>query len=170
MQYASYYWHGISHVNAAGVGNVTGAGFVFTIILMAVFTAVNFLAMRLFARVNNVITGWKVAIRVLAIIVLLFKFHGGNFTAGGAGFMPGGIKGLFAALPLAGIIFAYSGFEQADQLAGEIKDPGRNLPRAIIISVLIGTLVYTLLQVAFIGALPADVVSPRLLHITDPLI
>ncbi len=167
MQYASYYWHGIYHVNAAGVGNVTGAGFVLTIILMAVFTAVNFLAMRVFARVNNVITWWKVAIPVLAIIVLLFKFHGGNFTAGGAGFMPGGVKGLFAALPLAGIIFAYSGFEQADQLAGEIKDPGRNLPRAIIIAVLIGTLVYTLLQVAFIGALPARQLTHGLAHISN---
>jgi len=167
MQYASYYWHGIYHVNAAGVGNVTGAGFVFTIVLMAVFTAVNFLAIRLFARVNNVITWWKVAIPVFAIIVLAFKFHGGNFTAGGVGFMPGGVKGLTAALPLAGIIFAYSGFEQADQLAGEIRDPGRNLPRAIIISVLIGTLVYTLLQVVFIGALPPSQVVHGLAHISN---
>ncbi len=167
MQYASYYWHGLFHVNAAGVGNVTGAGFVFTIILMAAFTAINFLAMRLFARVNNVVTWWKVAIPVLAIIVLLFKFHGGNFTAGGVGFLPGGVKGLTAALPVAGIIFAYSGFEQADQLAGEIKNPGRNLPRAIIIAVLIGTLVYTLLQVAFIGALPASQVTHGLAHISN---
>jgi amino acid transporter len=156
MQYGSYYWPGIYHVNAAGVGNVTGAGFVFTIVLMVVFTAVNFLAIRLFARVNNVITWWKVAIPVLAIIVLLFKFHGGNFTAGGAGFMPGGIRGLFAALPGAGIIFAYSGFEQADQLAGEIKNPGRNLPRAIITAILLGTLIYCLLQIVFIGAMPAS--------------
>ena len=68
--------------------------------------------------------------------------------------MPGGIKALFGALPAAGIIFAYSGFEQCDQLAGEIKNPGRNLPLAIIISVLIGTAIYCLLQVAFIVALP----------------
>ena len=102
-----------------------------TIVLMAVFVAVNLLAIRLFARVNNVITWWKVAVPVLAIIVLLaYRFHGGNFTAGGS-FMPGGIKALFGALPAAGIIFAYSGFEQADQLAGEIKDPGRNPPPAI---------------------------------------
>jgi amino acid transporter len=153
MQYASYYWPSIYD---AKKGNVTGTGFVLTIVLMAVFTAVNFLAMRIFARVNNVITWWKVAVPVLAIIVLLFKFHGGNFTAGGGGFMPGGIKGLTAALPAAGIIFAYSGFEQADQLAGEIKNPGRNLPRAIIIAVLIGTLIYCMLQVAFIGAMPAS--------------
>ena len=137
---------------------------------MAVFTAVNFLAMRMFNRVNIVITWWKVAIPVLAIIVLLFKFHPGNFTAGGAGFFPGGIRGLTAALPLSGIIFAYSGFEQCDQLAGEIKNPGRNLPRAIIISVLIGTVIYTMLQVVFIGALPPSLVGHGLLHITNPAV
>jgi amino acid transporter len=150
MQYASYYWPGLYN---ADTKNVTGAGFVLTIVLMAVFVAVNFLAMRAFARVNSTITWWKVAIPVVAIIVLLFKFHGGNFTAGGTGFMPGGLKALFGALPSAGIIFAYSGFEQADQLAGEIKDPGRNLPRAIIYSILIATVIYILLQVTFIGAI-----------------
>jgi amino acid transporter len=164
MQYASYYWPSIYD---AKKGNVTGTGFVLTIVLMAVFTAVNFLAMRIFARVNNVITWWKVAIPVLAIIVLLFKFKGGNFTAGGAGFMPGGIKALTASLPAAGIIFAYSGFEQADQLAGEIKNPGRNLPRAIIIAVLIGTLVYCLLQVAFIGAMPTNQLTHGFAGITN---
>jgi amino acid transporter len=151
MQYASYYWPSIYNSDTK---NVTGVGFVLTIILMAIFVAVNFLAMRIFARVNNVITWWKVAVPVLAIIVLLTHWHSGNFTAGGTGFMPGGIKALFGALPAAGIIFAYSGFEQADQLAGEIKNPGRNLPLAIIISVLIGTAIYCLLQVAFIVALP----------------
>jgi amino acid transporter len=151
MQYASYYWPSIYN---ADTKNVTGVGFILTIILMAIFVAVNFLAMRIFARVNNVITWWKVAVPVLAIIVLLTHWHTGNFTAGGVGFMPGGIKALFGALPAAGIIFAYSGFEQADQLAGEIKNPGRNLPLAIIISVLIGTAIYCLLQIAFIVALP----------------
>jgi amino acid transporter len=167
IQYAAYYWPSLYN---ADKGKITGVGLVVTVILMAVFTAVNFLGMRLFSRVNSTITWWKVAVPVLAIIVLLFKFHPANFTAGGAGFLPGGIKGLTSALPLAGIIFAYSGFEQADQLAGEIKDPGRNLPRAIIIAVLIGTVIYTLLQVAFIGALPTNVIPHGLQHITNPLI
>ena len=156
MQYASYYWPGLFDSTTK---NVTGAGFILTVVLMAVFVAVNFLAMRIFARVNNVITWWKVLVPVLAIIVLLTHWHTGNFTAGGTGFMPGGIKALFGALPAAGIIFAYSGFEQCDQLAGEIKNPGRNLPRAIVISVLIGTAIYCLLQVAFIVALPPALVG-----------
>jgi len=164
MNYTSHWWRSIYDPNS---GNVTGIGFVMTIILMAIFVAVNFLAMRVFARVNNVVTWWKIAVPLLAIIVLLFKFHGGNFSPPGEGFLPGGIHGLFAALPLAGIIFAYSGFEQADQLAGEIKNPGRNLPRAIIIAVVIGTLVYTLLEVALIGAMPANLISHGWLNFAD---
>jgi amino acid transporter len=70
--------------------------------------------------------------------------------------MPFGIKAVFGAIPGAGIVFSYLGFEQADQLAGEIKNPGKNLPRAIIISVLIGTTVYCLCQIVLIGATPTD--------------
>jgi amino acid transporter len=154
MNYASYYWPAIYDHKT---GNVTGVGLALTVVLMAVFVAVNFLAMRVFARVNNVITWWKVAIPVLTIIVLLFHMHSGNFTAGG--FMPGGARGLMSAIAASGIIFSYSGFEQCDQLAGEIKNPGRNLPLAIIISVLIGTAIYTLLQVVFLGAMPADLLG-----------
>ncbi len=152
MTYLSFYWHSIYDPVK---GNVTGLGFVMTIILMAIFTSVNFLGMRLFSKVNAGITWWKVAVPVFAIIVLLFKFHGSNFGAGG-GFMPYGVKALFAAIPSAGIVFAYLGFEQADQLAGEIKNPQRNLPRAIIMAVLIGVVIYVMLQVVFIGALPAS--------------
>src|SRR5580658_6080982 len=156
MEYGSHFIPALYNANTS---NVTGWGFVVTIVLMAIFVAVNFLAMRIFSRVNSALTWWKIAIPILAIIVLLFKFKGGNFTAGGQGFMPGGAKALFSAIPSAGIVFAYSGFEQADQLAGEIKDPGRNLPRAIILSILIGTVIYILLQVAFIGAIKPSLIT-----------
>jgi amino acid transporter len=166
MSYASYYWPSLYNHKT---GNVTGTGFVFTIILMAVFVAVNFLAMRIFARVNNAITWWKVAIPVLTILVLLFNgMHASNFSAGG--FMPGGIHGLFSAIAAGGIIFAYSGFEQCDQLAGEIKRPGRNLPLAIIISVLIGTAIYTLLEVVFIGAMPPALLTHGWTNFTNAAI
>jgi len=155
MQYGSYYFPGLYN---ATKGNVTGIGFVWTIILMAVFTAINFLAMRLFSKVNAVITWWKVIIPVLAIIILFFHFHPSNFSAGG-GFMPNGFKAVLAAVPSSGIVFAYLGFEQADQLAGEVKDPQRNLPRAIIYATIIGIVIYVLLQVVFIGATPASLLT-----------
>jgi amino acid transporter len=155
MQYGQH-WFNAQHfyIYNTTTGNVTGTGFVFTIILMAIFTAINFLAMRLFSPVNSGITWWKVAVPVLTIIVLLFYWHGGNWTAGG-GFIPKGIgwKDIFTALPASGIVFAYLGFEQADQLAGEVKNPQKNLPRAIILAMVIGTVIYVMLQVVFIAAM-----------------
>src|SRR5258706_8498917 len=155
MQYLAFYWHGLFDTTN---GEVTGVGFAMSVILMAVFTAVNFLAMRLFNKVNSAITWWKVAIPVLAIIVLFTQFHTANFGAHG-GFLPFGTKAMFAAIPGAGIVFAYLGFEQADQLAGEIKDPQRNLPRAIIFAILMCTVIYILLQLVFIGALKPSTLS-----------
>ena len=130
---------------------------------MAIFTAINFLAMRLFSKVNAGITWWKVAIPVLTIIILFFKFHPHNFsvssTTANGGFFHDGAKALFAAIPAAGIVFAYLGFEQADQLAGEIKNPRRNLPLAIIIATILGITIYTLLQLVFIGATPPSLLT-----------
>ncbi|HEX6522833.1 MAG TPA: APC family permease [Streptosporangiaceae bacterium] len=155
MQYASYYWHGVYNTNT---GVTTGLGYGMTVVLLAIFTALNFFAMRVFNKVNAGITWWKVAIPVFAIIVLFSQFKGSNFGSHG-GFMPYGIKALFGAIPSAGIVFAYLGFEQADQLAGEIKNPQRNLPRAIILAISLGTAIYVLLQVVYIGALTPSLLS-----------
>jgi amino acid transporter len=157
MEYANYWWPGIYDPTHKVT---TGLGFGLTIALLAIFTAINFLAMRLFSKVNAGITWWKVAIPVLAIIVLFTKFNPANFGAGG-GFMPFGFQSIFLAIPTAGIVFAFLGFEQADQLAGEIKDPQKNLPRAVIGAILIAVLIYVLLQVVFIGATPHNLVAAK---------
>jgi amino acid transporter len=159
MQYGSYYWHGIYHVNpVTQAGNVTGLGFVLTIVLMAIFTGINLFGIKVLSETNSALMWWKLAIPVLAIIVLFFKFHPGNFSPPG-GFAPEGVKGVLGAISTAGVMFAYLGFEQADQLAGEIKNPQRNLPRAIIGAVLIGVIVYVCLQVVFIGAMPTHLLG-----------
>jgi amino acid transporter len=179
IQYGSYYINSTSHPtnqwqNIFVGGKATDLGFVLAIVLMALFTAVNFLAIRLYARVSNVLTWWKVAVPILAIIVLLFYFHGGNFTAGAAGgvdgkggFMPFGWKAVFGATASGGIVFSYLGFEQADQLAGEIKNAQRNLPRAVIIACLLGTVVYIMAQIAIIGATPSDLLHHGFAGITN---
>jgi amino acid transporter len=161
MQYGQYWFNSTSFtIFNTTTGKITTTGFILTIVLMAIFTGINFLAMRLFNLVNSAITWWKVAIPVLTIIVLLFKFHPHNFSSNG-GFIPHGVtwQAIFAAIPGAGIVFAYLGFEQADQLAGEIKDPQRNLPRAIMLAVGIGIAIYVLLQVVFIGAMSPSVLA-----------
>ncbi|MFF4185223.1 APC family permease [Streptomyces sp. NPDC001691] len=135
---------------------LTASGIAVAIALMAVITAINFLSIRLLARTNSAATWWKVGIPLLTIFVLaIVQFHGSNFTAAD-GFNPYGAKGILGAVSTSGIIFALLGFEQADQLAGESANPKRDIPRAVIGSIVIGAIIYILLQVAFLAALPGS--------------
>src|SRR4051812_34081853 len=119
---------------------------------MLVFTIVNLVGVKAMAETNGPVVIWKTAIPLLTVVVLMLtSFHLSNFTSAG-GFMPYGAHGVFAALP-AGVVFALQGFEQAIQLAGEAKRPQRDVSRAVIAATAIGTLVYLLLEIAFIGAL-----------------
>jgi amino acid transporter len=157
IQYSQHYSFAKSWMKVSGGQNVlTGSGLAVAVGLMAVFTAVNFLTVRRLAQANSTITWWKVAVPVVTIVALLVtSFHGSNFTAAD-GFAPGGAAGVLGAISTSGIIFALLGFEQADQLAGEARNPRRDIPRAVIGAILIGATIYILLQVAFLGALPAD--------------
>jgi amino acid transporter len=158
IEYASTASWAKSWFSSSGV--IHGFGIVVAVLLMVAFTAVNLIGVRWLARVNNILTTWKLIIPVLTIIVLgIFKMHSGNFSAGGGFFVHGSaIKSLFIAIPTGGIVFSLLGFEQAVQLAGEASNPARDVPRAVIFSIIIGALTYILLQVVFIGAL-----DPKLL-------
>lgn len=135
-------------------------GFVIAVALALVFALVNMLGVKLFSDSNTVVVWWKIGVPVLTIIVLLFAMKGSNFTAHG-GFLPqetsdfGGVKGIFLALPLA-VVFSEIGFDSAIQMAGEARNPKKDLIRAVLWSTVIGVVVYTLLQVVFIGAMPAQ--------------
>ena len=134
---------------------LTGAGIVAAIVLMAIFVTINFLSVRRLTLANNTATWWKIGVPLLTIFVLaIVNFHTGNFTAAD-GFNPYGAKGILSAVSTSGIIFSLLGFEQADQLAGESSNPKRDIPRAVIGSTLIGSLMYIVLQVVFLAALPA---------------
>lgn len=156
MQYGQHWWPSLYN---SSTSNVTGIGFAMCVILMVIFTALNFLGIKWLAHTNSTIMWWKIAIPVLTIVVLLFKFHGGNFGASAGGFAPTGVKGVLSAVVGAGVVFSYLGFEQADQLAGEIKNAQKNLPRAIIAAVAIGTAIYILLQIVFIAAMDPSILT-----------
>jgi amino acid transporter len=134
-------------------------GLVVAVILMVLFTAMNLAGAQFMSESNVILVIWKTAVPFLAIgVIASLSFHPGNFTAGG-GFMPHGWHGVFAALPV-GVVFALQGFEQAVCLAGEARNPRKDLSRAILTAMGIGALLYTLLQVTMIAGLsPADVAN-----------
>ncbi len=156
LGYLDHKWHGL--VNET-TGSLTGLGLGISVALMLLFSVINVLGVRWLSETNTVTVVWKIAVPVLTVIALVAAAHHfGNFTAGG-GFAPYGAHGIFAALPL-GVVFALQGFEQAAQLGGEARNPQKDLPRAIISAVLIGTLIYLALEIAFVGSLnPADLIK-----------
>jgi amino acid transporter len=144
-------------------GTLSGGGIIAAIVLMLVFTYINLVGIRWLANLNTGLTTWKVIIPVLTMVVLLLThFHVHNFTAGGGFFIPGGFnigaKAILVAIPGGGIVFSLLGFEQAVQLGGESANPQRDLPRAVIGSIIIGAAIYILLQFVFIASLnPATI-------------
>jgi amino acid transporter len=140
-------------------GVLTGSGIVVAVVLMGLMTAINFMGVKKLAATNSAATWWKVAIPLLTIFVLAFaNFHPSNLHAA-SGFSPDGVKGILGAVSTGGIIFSYLGFEQADQLAGESKNPRRDVPFAIIGSIVLGMIIYIALQVSFLFALPSSAIG-----------
>ena len=139
-------------IDGEPVYTLTTLGYVSAVILMAVFVVINYYGIRWFARVNNVLVWWKLFIILLVIAAFLVTaFHGSNFTE--YGFAPMGHHGVFTAIATSGVVFSYLGFRQGIELAGETDNPRRNVPIAVVGSVLITGLIYIALQFAFIGSL-----------------
>jgi amino acid transporter len=140
---------------------LTHTGLFVAILLMALLASVNYLGVKALANTNSALTWWKVAVPLATILIIAIAgggMHGSNLHAAD-GFNPYGLKGILLAIPVSGIIFSYLGFEQADQLAGESKNPKRDLPLAVIGSIVLGLIIYIALQVVFLLALPSDTIG-----------
>jgi amino acid transporter len=151
LQYAANYMPWLMHTSG-DTAVLSAGGYAVATLLMLAFSVINAKGVRLFAETNTLTVWWKVAVPILTIVVLLLvAFKPPNFTT--AGFAPEGLKGILAVTASSGVVFALLGFESAIQMAGESRNPRRDVPVAVIGSTLIGVAVYVLLQVAFLGAL-----------------
>ncbi|MEF8831059.1 MAG: amino acid permease, partial [Halobacteriales archaeon] len=117
----------------------------------AFFTAVNYVGAKETGRLQNVIVVLLVAI--LTVFTVL-----GGLRADPANLPPG--KGLTPLMTTTGLIFvSYLGFVQITSVAEEIKQPGKNLPRAVIGSVVIVTVIYALSLIVMSAAVPEGFIA-----------
>lgn len=100
------------------------------------------------ARANTIMVAVKIAALILFCAVAFTGIRAGNYTP----FMPLGMAGVSAAG--ATLFFSYIGFDAASTAGEEAKNPQRDLPRAIMLSLVIVTALYCLVAAVAVGALP----------------
>lgn len=107
---------------------------------------------------SNIMVMLKLAVVTIVILVGGWLIFSGGLThnwmpvndTGIKSFMPNGFGGVMAAV--SGVFFAYIGFDAVSVLAEESKNPQRDLPRGMILSLIICTIIYILLSLVLSGA------------------
>ncbi len=150
LQYASNYLPWLV-IETGGSHVLSVYGMIAAAIILCITCIINYLGVHWVSKTNIGIVAFKIAIPTLTVVALaLSSFEIQNFTS--KGFLPYGWKGVVAAMPSAGIIFSFVGYNAATQLAGEAKNPGKMIPIAIVGSCILTMVLYALLQITFIGA------------------
>ncbi len=127
-------------------------------LLITLICAAQYRSVRLGAVVQNVSTAAKiVAILGLSLVLLVFAQHGPAAVFGAA---PQTVQWGGVGIALVAVLWAYDGWENLTTLSGEIRNPQKSLPRALIGGTLVVILLYLTLNAAFIAVLPFQ----RLVH------
>jgi APA family basic amino acid/polyamine antiporter len=123
--------------------------------------AVNIAGVRAGARLARWLTALKLAL-LAALVGWGFASGRGDWSnfapfvaqRAGSGPLPGALAGAFVAA-----FFSFGGWWDASKLAGEVREPGRTLPRALAAGVVVVTLVYILTSAVFIYLVPLEAVT-----------
>lgn len=161
LHYAANYIPGLV-TKVQNIHVLTTLGIAAAAVIMFAMCVLNFYGARFFSQVNTTITLIKLIVPILTFLILLMiAFHSSNFhNVESGGFAPFGWQGILSALPLGGVIYSFIGSNTILQLAGETENPQRNIPLALIGSIIFCMTIYVCLQVAFVGALsPAMLVE-----------
>lgn len=157
LQYASHFFPALILQHTATL-TLSGQGYVAAIGIMLFVVILNSYGIKMLVECNKYASILKFILPSTAIIALLHQsptlqnvsIHLSD---------KGSWVQIFQALSAGGIVFAFAGFQNGLILAGEVKNPQRNIPIAILGAVLIGFALYFMLQLSFIAAIPQQYLS-----------
>jgi amino acid transporter len=126
------------------------------VVIAIIFTYINYMGASETGSVANIVGFTKIAILGIFIISGLYTiYYSPGWFSNFNPFLPNGFGGVFMAMGLTFI--AFEGYEVIAQTAEEIKNPRKNIPRAIFLSLLIVIPIYILVAFVAIGALKTDI-------------
>ncbi|MBK8147084.1 MAG: APC family permease [Acidobacteria bacterium] len=117
-------------------------------LIFIVIATVNFLGIKQTTILTNIFTAGKILPLLVFVGVGMFFIQPANFA------LPQAVEpGNFGAAILI-LVYAFSGFEATTILAGESREPRKNLPWALLVSLGLVALLYVLIQIVSVGNLP----------------
>lgn len=137
-------------------GSLTGPGLAVALGLSLLLTALNWFAVRLFARFNNLVSIFKILVPVITVTALFASgFHSGRLTAPAhGGFAPYGYASVLSALAAGGIVYSLNGFQAPLDFSGEARNPRRTMPGSVLAGIGLALVLYLALQLAFLYTVP----------------
>ncbi|KXJ98796.1 MAG: amino acid transporter [Acidobacteria bacterium OLB17] len=145
-------------VNAPHIAGIPIVADLPALLIVLLVTVLVYIGIRESKIASNIMVGLKLAIILLVIILGAFYIKTENWSP----FLPNGFGGMMGGV--AAVFFAYIGFDALSTTAEECKDPYRTLPRGMIYSLVICTVLYVLLALVLTGMMKYD-----LLNVGDPL-
>ena len=139
----------------AGQGQVlSAAGLAIAGLLLLLMAWINLAGISWLARWIDGLTSWKLVVPLLVSLSLMLSAgHWGNLSTPASASSPQ-LSGLLSAIGGGGILFSLLGFRTAMDLAGEARDPQRNVPLAMGLGLALSLAIYLVLQLAFLVAVP----------------
>src|SRR5438132_5231427 len=135
------------------------------LVLIAILTCVNVFGLRWGALLQNVSTWTKFAAMAVFVILgfAIGKGHWSNFSAQAPGGLTMGLSAgqLISAfgVGLIAVFFAYDGWVYITWVAGEVKDPRRNVPLAMVLGVLTVGAIYLAMNMTYVYAMPLNEIA-----------
>jgi len=140
------------------------------IVMILFLTFVNYISVRSSNAIQFIATVLKVAVILLLVLGIMFSGKGDtqNFITNAPGFDLSGWKllGAFMAATT-GAFAAYDGWNNLNMMAGEIKNPQKNITRSLIVGLWICIVVYVLVTLSYMYVLPIDVMAKSKLVASD---
>lgn len=153
VRYAAHAWD-----TAPGSGSFKFVADIPALAIVFLITYLVYIGIRETKRATNAMVFLKVGVVLVVVILGFFYVKPENWTP----FLPNGFEGMMKGV--SGVFFAYIGFDAISTTAEECKNPQRDLPKGMIYSLIICTILYILVALVLTG-----MVSYKELQVEDPL-
>ena len=159
IEYISSYDNSLSslltttgYFNGQQITTLTPIGMLVATLLLILFFFINYAGVNVLGKVTHGTGWWKLLVpTITAILLLAFDFHPQNFSI--SSYSLTNFSTALYSIPATGVIYSFLGFRQAIEYGGEGKEPEKDIPFAVIGSLVIAIALYSLLQIAFIGSI-----------------